>query len=157
MSERPHHRKPAAFKIDDPRVRVLDADDDAAKPARNKIQVIPESDAALLPVPVEEPVIPARRGFGWATLLWVALGGLVLLGVGLGISNLVTDLFNRSQSLGYVGLVLASVAVLALLVIILREVLSLTRLETIEKLHERANAVLISDDRKESDDIVRNS
>ena len=155
MSERPHQRKPAAFKLDDPRVRVLDADDDAAKPSRGKIQVMPESDAALLPVPVEEPVIPVRRGFGWATLLWVALAGLVLMGLGLGISNLVEDLFNRSQSLGYIGLVFASVAVLALLVIILREVLSLARLETIEKLHERANAVLISDDRKESDAIVR--
>ena len=155
MSERPHQRKPAAFKLDDPRVRVLDADDDAAKPSRGKIQVMPESDAALLPVPVEEPVIPVRRGFGWATLLWVALAGLALMGLGLGISNLVEDLFNRSQSLGYIGLVFASAAVLALLVIILREVLSLARLETIEKLHERANAVLISDDRKESDAIVR--
>ncbi len=155
MTERPHHRKPAAFKLNDPRVRVMDADDEIAKPSRNKIQVIPESDSALLPVAVEEPVIPARRGFGWATLLWVALGGLVLLGLGLGISNLVTDLFNRSQSLGYIGLVFASAAVLALLVIILREVLSLTRLEAIEKLHERANTVLISDDRKESDAIVR--
>lgn len=155
MSDRPHHRKPAAFKLDDPRVRVIDADDEAAKPSRNKIQVMPESDAALLPVTVDEPVIPVRRGFGWATVLWVSLGFLVLLGLGLGISNLVTDLFNRSQSLGHIGLVFACAAALALLVIILREVLSLTRLETIEKLHERANAVLVSDDRKESDAIVR--
>jgi putative membrane protein len=46
-------------------------------------------------------------------------------------------------------------AVLALVVVIAREALGLARLETIEKLHERANAVLISDDRKESDTIVR--
>ena len=155
MSDRPHHRKPAAFKLDDPRVRVMDVDDKTAKPSRGKIQIMQEFDAAQLPVPVEEPVIPARRGFGWATLLWIALAGLVLMGLGLGIANLVTDLFNRSQSLGYIGLVFAAVAVLALLVIILREVLSLARLETIEKLHERANAVLISDDRKESDAVVR--
>ena len=155
MSDRPHHRKPAAFKLDDPRVRVMDAGDETAKPSRNRIQIIEESDAALLPVPVEEPVIPVRRGFGWATLLWIALACLVLMGLGLGIANLVTDLFNRSQSLGYIGLVFACAAVLALLVIILREVLSLARLETIEKLHERANTVLISDDRKESDAIVR--
>jgi putative membrane protein len=155
MSERPHHRKPAAFKLDDPRVRVLDAEDEIAKSPRGKIQVMPESDTALLPIAVGEPVVPMKRGFGWATLLWVALAGLVLMGLGLGISNLVTDLFNRSQSLGYIGLVFAGAAALALLVIILREALSLTRLETIEKLHERANAVLVSDDRKESDAIVR--
>src|SRR5262249_51186352 len=60
-----------------------------------------------------------------------------------------------SQSLGYIGLVFACAAVVALLVIILREVLSLMRLEAIEKLHERANAVLASDDLKESEAIVR--
>ncbi|MBI3699539.1 MAG: TIGR01620 family protein [Afipia sp.] len=154
MSDRTHHRKPAAFKLDDPRVRVLDADDETVKPSRTKIQVMPESDVPL-PVAVDEPTVPVQRGFGWATILWVSLGCLVLLGLGLGISNLVADLFNRSQSLGYIGLVFAGAAVLALLVIIFREVLSLARLETIEKLHERANAVLVSDDRKESDAIVR--
>jgi putative membrane protein len=153
MNDRP--RKPAAFKLDDPRVRVLDEDDTTTKPSRSKIQVMPESDSVQLPVAVEEPAVPRNRGFGWATVLWVSLGCLVLLGLGLGISNLVADLFNRSQSLGYIGLVFAGAAVLALLVIILREFLSLMRLETIEKLHERANDVLISDDRKESDAIVR--
>ncbi len=155
MNDRPHHRKPAAFKLNDPRVRVVDADDDGARPSSGKIQVMPEMDAVALPALIDEPAVPVKRGFGWAALLWVALGGLVLMGLGLGISNLVTDLFNRSQSLGYIGLVFASAAVLALLVIILREILSLMRLETIEKLHERANAVLVSDDRKESDAIVR--
>ena len=66
----------------------------------------------------------------------------VVLGLGLGISNLVEDLFNRSASLGYIGLVFAVLAVVALIVIITREALSLARLETIEKLHARANAVL---------------
>lgn len=155
MSDRPHHRKPAAFKLDDPRVVVLETEDDAPRPVRGKIQVMPESDAALLPVPIDEPVIPARRGFGWPTLLWVALGGLVLLGLGLGIADLVEDLFNRSMSLGFIGLGFAVAAVVALVVIIARETLSLARLETIEKLHERANAALLSDDRKESDGIVR--
>jgi len=78
-----------------------------------------------------------------------------VLGLGLGISNLVEDLFNRSASLGYIGLVFAVLAVLALVVIIAREALSLARLETIEKLHARANAVLLSDNRKDSDAIVR--
>ncbi len=148
------HRKPAAFKLDDPRVRVVDADSEIRAP-RGKIQITPDADPSLLPVTVEEPVVPTKRGFGWATILWVALAGLVLMGIGLGVANLVEDLFNRSQSLGYIGLVFASAAVIALLVIIMREVLSLTRLEAIEKLHERANAVLISDDRKDSDAIVR--
>lgn len=155
MSDRPHHRKPAAFKLDDPRVIVMDAEDDASRPSRGKVRITPDSDPALLPVPIDEPLVIPRQRFGWATAFWIALGGLVVLGLGLGVSNLVEDLFNRSQSLGYIGLVFAIIAVLALIVIVARETLSLARLETIEKLHERANAVLLSDDRKESDAIVR--
>lgn len=155
MSDKPHHRKPAAFKLDDPRVILMDSEDDAARSPRGKVLITPEADPAQLPVPIEEPVVPVRKGFGWAGIFWTALGGLVVLGLGLGISNLVEDLFNRSASLGYIGLVFAILAVVALVVIIAREALSLARLETIEKLHARANAVLLSDDRKDSDAIVR--
>jgi putative membrane protein len=155
MSDKPHHRKPAAFKLDDPRVILMDAEEEAARSPRGKVLITPEADPAQLPVPVDEPAIPARKGFGWGGIFWTALGGLVVLGLGLGISNLVEDLFNRSASLGYIGLVFAILAVVALVVIIAREALSLARLETIEKLHARANAVLLSDDRKESDAIVR--
>lgn len=155
MSDKPHHRKPAAFKLDDPRVVLMDAEDDAAHPARGKIRITPQADPAQLPVVIDEPAVPVRKGFGWGGVFWTALGGLVVLGLGLGISNLVEDLFNRSASLGYIGLVFAVLAVLALVVIIAREALSLARLETIEKLHARANAVLLSDNRKDSDAIVR--
>ena len=155
MSDKPHHRKPAAFKLDDPRVILMDAEEDPARPARGKVHITPEADPALLPVPIDEPAAPARKGFGWGGVFWTALAGLVMLGLGLGISNLVEDLFNRSTSLGYIGLVFAILAVVALVAIIAREALSLARLETIEKLHARANAVLLSDDRKESDVIVR--
>jgi len=155
MSDKPHHRKPAAFKLDDPRVVLMDAEDDAAHSARGKIRITPQADPAQLPVVIDEPAVPVRKGFGWGGVFWTALGGLVVLGLGLGISNLVEDLFNRSASLGYIGLVFAVLAVLALVVIIAREALSLARLETIEKLHARANAVLRSDNRKDSDAIVR--
>ena len=155
MSDNPHHRKPAAFKLDDPRVILMDAEDDTARSPRGKVLITPEADPAQLPVPIDEPAVPVRKGFGWAGIFWTALGGLVVLGLGLGISNLVEDLFNRSASLGYIGLVFAVLAVVALVVIITREALSLARLETIEKLHARANAVLLSDDRKDSDAIVR--
>jgi putative membrane protein len=154
MSDRPHHRKPAAFRLDDPRVVVADAGDNAHA-IRGRVRITPEPEPSSFPVPVEAALPPARKRFGWATLFWIALGGLVALGLGLGVANLVEDLFNRSQSLGYIGLVLAGLAVLALVAIIARETLGLARLQTIETLHARADAVLVSDDRKESDAIVR--
>ena len=154
MSERSPHRKPATFKLDDPGVVVIDLED-ASRPARGTVHVTPEADPALLPVPIEAPIIPARRGFRWGTLFWAATGGLVLLGLGLGVTRLIEDLFARSEGLGFVGLGFAGAAALAFAVVVAREASGLARLATIEKLHLRASAVLASDDRTESRAIVQ--
>jgi putative membrane protein len=153
MSER--NRRPATFKLDDPHVTVVDADDEPGRLARGTIRITPEADPALLPVPVEEPIVPLRRGFRWGTLFWTALGGLVVLGTGLGVVNLIEDLFARSESFGFLGLGFAILAALALAVIVAREAFSLARLATIEKLHRRATDALLSDDRPTSRTIVQ--
>src|SRR4051794_33862455 len=153
MSER--NRRPATFKLDDPHVAVIDADHEPGRLARGAIRITPEADPALLPVPVEEPVVPLRRGFRWGALFWTALGGLVLLGTGLGVVNLVEDLFARSEGFGFLGLGFAILATLALLVIVAREAFSLARLATIEKLHRRAAEALLGDDRAASRTIVQ--
>lgn len=151
MSERPHHRKPTSFKLDDPRVVVGDRDGGFGG---GRVHVTPEPDTPLLPAPADAPLRLARRRFPWGTIFWTGLGGLVLLGLGLGIANLVDDLFARSQTLGFLGIALALAVVLALIIIITREVLALARLDTIETLHARTDAVLVSDDRKDADAIV---
>ena len=154
MSERPPHRRPATFKLDDPGVIVVDPDD-ASRPSRGTVQVRPEADPALLPVPLDAPLLPVQRGFRWAAVFWSAIGGLVTLGFGLAVTRLIEDLFARSESLGYLGLALAIAAALALVIVVAREALGLARLATIEKLHLRASAVLASDDRAESRAIVQ--
>src|SRR5260370_1363084 len=128
--------------------------DDAGRPARGTVQIPPEPDPALLPVPIDAPLLPARRGFRWGAVFWAAVAGLVLLGTGLGVVNLIEDLFARSESLGLLGLACSSVAALALTVVIAREAFGLARLATIEKLHLRAAEVLLSDDRAASRAIV---
>ena len=155
MSERsPHHRRPATFKLDDPGVIVMEPDD-TSRPARGTVHVTPEADPALLPVPVDVPAVPVQRGFRWGAVLGSAVAGLTLLGLGLGVTRLIEDLFARGESLGYLGLALAAVAALALAVVVGREAFGLARLATIEKLHLRAAAVLVSDDRAESRAIVQ--
>ena len=154
MSERSQHRRPATFKLDDPGVIVMDPDD-ASRPSRGTVHVTPETDPALLPVPVEAPMLPVRRGFRWGAVFWSAIAGLVLLGTGLGVAHLIEDLFARSESLGLLGLGFTAAAALALVVVIAREALGLARLATIEKLHLRAAEVLASDDRAASRTIVR--
>jgi putative membrane protein len=157
MSERPQNRRPATFRLDDPSVVVVDADE-AGRPGRGTVRITPEAEPAQLPAIIEPPVI-IRRRFRWGTLFWSATSGLVLLGLGLGVASLVQDLFARSEGLGYVGLAFALAAALALAVVIGREVFGLARLATIEKLHQRATEVLASDDRAASravvDDLIK--
>jgi putative membrane protein len=152
MSER--SRKPATFRLDDPGVVVVDADD-ASRPSRGTVRVTPEADPAQLPVVIEPPILEARSGFRWGTVFWTAVGGLVLLGLGLGVTGLIEDLFAHSTGLGYLGLALSCVATLAFFVVVCREALGLARLAAIEKLHLRAADALVSDDSAEGRAIVR--
>jgi putative membrane protein len=153
MSEKTPHRRPVTFKLDDPGVVVMDPDE-PSRPARGTVHVTPEADPALLPVPIDAPLVPIRRGFRWGAIFWAGVGGLVLLGLGLGVVNLIEDLFARSESLGFLGLAFAFAAALALTIVIAREAFGLARLATIEKLHLRAAEVLLSDDRAASREIV---
>jgi len=79
---------------------------------------------------------------------------LTTLGLGLGVIQLIEDLFARSQGLGLLGLAFAFVASLAFVVVVAREAFGLIRLATIEKLHLRAASVLESDNRAESRAVV---
>ncbi|MTV16081.1 MULTISPECIES: TIGR01620 family protein [Bradyrhizobium] len=153
MNEKTPPRRPATFKLDDPGVVVMDPDD-GGRLTRGTIQIVPEAEPAQLPVRVDTPLVPARRGFRWGTLFWSAVAGLVVLGTGLGVLNLVEDLFARNEGLGVLGLGLAVIAAVALAVVTTRELVGLARLATIEKLHLRAAEVLISDDRAASRVIV---
>jgi putative membrane protein len=154
MSERSHHRRPATFKLDDPAVVVMDPED-SSRPSRGAVHITPEADPVLLPVPVETPILRQQRRFRWGALFWTAIGGLILLGLGLGVTRLIEDLFARSESLGFAGLAFAVAATLAFAVVVVREAFGLARLAAIEKLHLRAAAVLVSDDRRESRQIVQ--
>ena len=147
-------RRPATFKLDDPGVVVTDPNEES-RPARGAIHITPESDTPQLPAIVEPTLIPAGPRFRWGVMFWGAVGGLVLLAAGLGIAQLVENLFARSDGLGVLGLALTALAILSLLVIGAREALGLMRLATIEELHRRAAAVIGSDDRNESRNVLR--
>jgi len=150
MTDPSSRRKPAAFRLDDPKVVVSDVDDFST---REGVQVHPELAPDNLPVPVET-LAPVRRGFPWGVVFWSALSGLILLAMGLSATQLIESLLARNAELGYFGMALAAIAVVALAVIVGREILGLSRLATIETLHARATAALISDERDEAQTIV---
>jgi putative membrane protein len=150
MNERP--RKPAAFRLDDPDVIVTTPEQ---PPMRGRGVVVTPDPEPALPVPIEPVPLPPKRRGRWGMLFWSACGGLVLLGLGLSVAHLIQDLFSYSDGLGYLGTVLAAVAVVALVVVIARETLGLLRLATVERLHARASEILINDDRNAGRAVVR--
>src|SRR5579871_3260837 len=151
----PPPRKPATFRLDDANVIVTDPDE-ASRPSHGTVHVTPETDTPQLPVAIEPAFVPAeRRRFRWGALFWGAVGALVLLGAGLGVTQLIEDLFARSTGLGVLGAALTFAATLSFLVVAAREAAGLMRLATIEDLHRRAASVIASDDAKESRAVLR--
>ena len=153
MSERSPYPRPATFKLGDANVIVTDGSEEG-RPAPGTVHVTPENEQPQLPVPIET-IVPAEPRFRWGLLFWGAVGGLVLLGAGLGVAQLIEDLFAGSTGLGVLGSVLTFAATLAFVVVAAREAAGLMRLAAIEELHRRAAAVLASDDRAESRVILR--
>ena len=131
-------RKPVAFRIDDPQVTIAREPDFATG--------VP----ALAALPPRR-----RRKWLWSSLFWSAFGGLVSLALTLAVIRLIEDLFARAPWLGWVGLALASVAAAALVAVVAREVIGLSRLAAVETLRERAAAAIVSDDRDGARALVR--
>jgi putative membrane protein len=152
MSTHRRHRRPAAFRLDDDRVTVSPVRE-VERDTGSAINIIPEPDAAL-PVPLRDPQSLPRRGFRWGALFWGATGALVLLAIALGIFDLIRDFFARSAELGWLALALAVIAAVSLLVIGAREAAGLMRLANVERLHERAEDIIATDDREDGETLV---
>src|SRR5207244_1319328 len=101
------HRKPAAFRLDDPDVVLAPAPADGRAPpgtaAGGSSVVTPAPEPALPAAPAPAPPAPSRRRFPLGTLFWSALTGLAVLGLGLLGTQLVESLFARAEWLGVLG------------------------------------------------------
>ncbi|MBC2860348.1 YcjF family protein [Stappia sp. 28M-7] len=129
-NDRPRQdRKPAAFRLDDARVR-MSAEDDLQPTLAGETKIVPtrEGDAAGLPAPER------KAGIRWGRWFSVGLGGLVSLAIGLSVDALIRDLFSRNDWLGWLGLGLAAIAALGALGLVLREIFGILRLRHIESL-----------------------
>src|SRR5882757_3937858 len=124
-----HHRRPAAFRLDDPNVVVTA---EAGRTPRGTVKIMVEPEPAL-PATIEPDPLP-RRGFAWGTLFWSACGALAALGIAVSVTRLIEDLFGRNEALGWIGAALAAVAGVAFMAIVLREAVGLWRLADIDKL-----------------------
>ena len=108
-----------------------------------------KTDLAVVEIDSQAAAVIAQRSrrWRWGALFWSAASGLVLLALGLAVTKIVEELFARAPWLGAVGMTLAAVAGLAFLVLMVREIADLVRLGSIEKLRNRAQEAIQSDDR----------
>ena len=118
------NRKPRAFRLDDP--DVAQAQPGAPEPTAPVVVVeepfdaIEAADGTIVPM-------PERRGAPWLGILISAVTGLILLGLGLALENLVVSLFAVAPWLGWVALALGVLALVAFLAIILRVAVGIWR------------------------------
>lgn len=137
-------RKPRRIKLDEKPAKA------ASKPASAARKPLAQTDMAKVK-PVDDAAVhqliddlqvapqqPPKRGLSWGALLFAAIGGLFSLGIGLAIDQLIRDLFERHDWLGWAAAALAFVLVVAALAIALREIWGISRLNTISKLRDRA-------------------
>lgn len=139
---------PAVFAPDDPHVVISEG------PHHFDLSSVAEATGPeALPAPIS--LAPEHRPWPWRNLFLGAAGGLILMGLGLAITTLIEDLFARFPPLGWIGLSLAGVALLALVALVTREFRGLRRLKAIENLRARADDVLASDDLHAGRAVVR--
>ncbi len=159
-------RRPAAFRLD-PEPRPEEKADVSAKahPTPRKPRALKDV-AVVLPAEVDvfdEPDLvasppppataPKRRSRVGAIFLGAA-GVLVSLAIGLWTDQLIRDLFTRSDWLGWLAVGTAAVAAVALFVILMREILGLARLASVEKLRSRASDAAVRNDPKLAKSVV---
>lgn len=135
-------RQPRAFRLDDPNVTG-----GAIQVTEEPFDAIEAADGVVVPM-------GERRRAPWVGILLSALSGLLVLGLGLALENLIMDLYAVAPWLGWVALALAVVAALAFVAIIGREVLGIWREQKIERLREAAVDALAVKDHKAAKGIV---
>jgi putative membrane protein len=151
-------KKPAVFRLDPEPDQAVDAAPAADAPAEprprkaGKAVVVQETPDAFATesAPIEraeDPELKGRGGLSWlARAFWSALTGLVSLAVGLWFWRLVEDLYRTNIYVGWVGVALLAVMLVALTALVVREARGLMRLAAVTELREAAEKAVAADD-----------
>lgn len=157
-------RKPAAFKIEAPMQNKHTAEVDLSeKPVRKPrasatVEVIASEDVfdQSLQTLTPELTKPAPRGWtAWSVFL-SASGLLLSLAAGLWVDTLIRNLFARADWLGYAASGVFGLALMALLVVIAREISGLARLNAASDLRVQASEATARNDTAKARLVIEN-
>jgi putative membrane protein len=144
-------RKPRAFRLDHPDVVTM-APDETER--RSGAIVVTEEPMDAIEAADGTPVPVRRRRAPWLGILLSALGGLIVLALGLALEQLIADLFRIAPWLGGLGLFLAALAAAAFVGILVRELLGMARERRIEHLRQAAFDALAVKDHEAAKTVV---
>jgi putative membrane protein len=136
----------------------------ARKPASFRLEEIEVVETPLPPpaIATDDTQLPAtmrtspvlERGWRWGSILVAAIGGLIGLATAVWLHDLVRDMMARQDWIGWTTIGLLGIAILALLIIILREGAGLARLGRLGRLRHEADAVALEGDKVLAFDVV---
>jgi putative membrane protein len=163
-------RKPAAFRIEPESAPMKETPVEqrtaADAPAIRKPRAMKADAAIVIPAEIDvfdepdivaaepPPAIAPRKRSLLGGIFLCALGVLVSLALGLWADRLIRDLFERAPWLGWLAAGMVAVAAVALVVILAREFLAISRLAEVEKLQRRALDAIARDDPKDARAVV---
>ncbi|WP_105370022.1 YcjF family protein [Neorhizobium huautlense] len=147
------NRRPASFDVEEKNTPQSDVVTPARRSPRSfadNVAITPdEQDPFLSPseltteaIPVAEP--RARRRFSFANLAIGAFGTFLSLAFGLWADRVIRDLFARADWLGYAALAALGLGMLALAVIVGREIFGMMRLSAVQTLKAEAEEAVRS-------------
>jgi putative membrane protein len=146
MSRTPtRQRMPGAYRLDDP----------AVEPADEEILGALEPGQADAHQAVEAIAHPPQRGIRWGALTLAAGSAIAALAIGIAFDSLVRDLFSRAEWLGWLGLALIALFLLALASLVGRELAGLFRLKQLAQLRLDADAAATRNDGDAATKVVR--
>lgn len=135
-------RPPRAYRLDDPSVTG-----GAVQVTEEPFDAIEAADGVVVPM-------GERRRAPWLGLFLSGLFGLLMLGLGLALENLIVSLFSVSPWLGWVAMAFAGMAAVAFLALVGREAAGIWREQKIERLREAAIDALAVKDHKAAKAVV---
>lgn len=135
-------RKPQSFRLEE--IEVVEAP--VAPPAI-------ATDVAQLPA-TGRALPGLERGWRWGSILIGAVGGLVVLASTIWLHDLVREMMARQDWVGWLTVGLIATAILALLMIILKEAAGLARLGRLGRLRHEADGAAADGDKTLALDVV---
>jgi putative membrane protein len=133
-------RRPGAYRLDDPAVEAV---------AELELAAL-EPEQADAHQAVERIVHPVRRGIRWGALALSTGTALITLALGVWFDSLIRDLFQRADWLGFLGLALVALFVVAVLALVGRELAGLFRLKRLARLRLQSDAAAVRNNREEA-------